>query len=282
MMDAENTLRNIIAETVRKKINELLNEGIDIDYQNNIVSYNPSHERNVDTSIANNPTHSSGIANGVTVWSIFKRRKGLRGDGNPLIYALKGENGWRFRSEEDERAVFQQFDTIATKFGMLYPIGVTIVIPSGSDLNERIAALIASKSPNAQVISGAVIKITTEEVFDTVMMPNSEFKRFYNTKEKFERAFRELQAYLDDMDRERDGMFSRHLVKNSQMRNVLNRTMKASPSSAAVYAKLINGEDVLIIDDTVSRGQTIREACEIIQDTYAPKSITVLTLLSKL
>lgn len=36
MMDAENTLKNIIAEAVRKKINELLSEGIDIDNQNNV------------------------------------------------------------------------------------------------------------------------------------------------------------------------------------------------------------------------------------------------------
>lgn len=36
MINVENTLRNIITETVQKKINELLSEGIDIDYQNNV------------------------------------------------------------------------------------------------------------------------------------------------------------------------------------------------------------------------------------------------------
>lgn len=71
-------------------------------------------------------------------------------------------------------------------------------------------------------------------------------------------------------------------LRNNNMRDVLDFTLKASVDCSAEDANNINGEDVLIIDDTISRGQTIKEACQIIQDTYAPKSITVLTLLSKL
>ena len=80
----------------------------------------------------------------------------------------------------------------------------------------------------------------------------------------------------------RNGYFSRHLVKNKEMREVLDFTFKISDDMFAEFANKINGQDILIIDDTISRGQSIKEACQIIMESYAPKSITVLTLLSRL
>jgi len=256
-------------------------EGIDFDNETLSVSYNPSHEENVDTSIENNPSKDDTIVPGVSVWSIFKRKKGLRGDGNPLIYALKGENGWHFRSEEDKNAIERQFDIIAEKFSTIHPIGVTIIIPSGSELNEHIAGIVMSKSKNAEVINGVICKLTTEEVDRIVLEDmNSTFRKHYG--EKFNAAYQTLCGYLDEMDEKRNGAFSRHLVLDKEMRNVLDVTLKLSTDRFAEFANKINGQDILIVDDTISRGQTIKEACNIMMESYAPKSITVLTLLSKL
>ena len=256
-------------------------EGIDFDNETLSVSYNPSHEENVDTSIENNPSKDDTIVPGVSVWSIFKRKKGLRGDGNPLIYALKGENGWHFRSEEDKIAIERQFDIIAEKFSTIHPIGVTIIIPSGSELNEHIAGIVMSKSKNAEVINGIICKLTTEEVDRIVLEDmNSTFRKHYG--EKFNAAYQTLCGYLDEMDEKRNGAFSRHLVLDKEMRNVLDVTLKLSTDRFAEFANKINGQDILIVDDTISRGQTIKEACNIMMESYAPKSITVLTLLSKL
>ena len=256
-------------------------EGIDFDNETLSVSYNPSHEENVDTSIENNPSKDDTIVPGVSVWSIFKRKKGLRGDGNPLIYALKGENGWHFRSEEDKNAIERQFDIIAEKFSTIHPIGVTIITPSGSELNEHIAGIIMSKSKNAEVIKGVICKLTTEEVDRIVLEDmNSTFRKHYG--EKFNAAYQTLCGYLDEMDEKRNGAFSRHLVLDKEMRNVLDVTLKLSTDRFAEFANKINGQDILIVDDTISRGQTIKEACNIMMESYAPKSITVITLLSKL
>ena len=272
-------------ETIRRALGEslerVLGEGIDFDYYTKEVSYNPSHEENVDTSVEDNPTMDGGLINGINVWSIFKRRKRNQGDGNPLIYALKGEEGWHFKSNEDAMAVEKQFDMIATKFAKLYPIGVTVIVPSGSALNKHIAEVVMSKSQNANLIEGAICKLTTEEVYDIVMADDSEFRRFYGPS-KFNAAFRRLLVYFEKMNKERDGTFSRHMVRDQQMRNILNRTLKTSKERYAEFANVINGEDILIIDDTISRGQTIKEACDIMMESYNPKSITVLTLLSKL
>ena len=270
----------IVNEAVAQSIDSVINEGIDFDPHTKTVSYNPSHEENVDTSIEHNPTMDGDIVPNVQVWSIFKRKRGLRGDGNPLVYALKGEGGWTFRDESDRNAIEKQFDAIATKFATMYPVGVTILMPSGSELNMHIADVVMSKSRNAELIKGVICKLTTEEVDDIVLDFNSKFREFY--KDEFNSKYYELGRYLDLMDKEGNGYFSRHLIKNNQMRNVLDSTLKFSDDRFAEFANKINDQDILIIDDTISRGQSIKEACQIILESYAPKSITVLTLLSKL
>ena len=270
----------IVNEAVAQSIDSVINEGIDFDPHTKTVSYNPSHEENVDTSIEHNPTMDGDIVPNVQVWSIFKRKRGLRGDGNPLVYALKGEGGWTFRDESDRNAIEKQFDAIDTKFATMYPVGVTILMPSGSELNMHIADVVMSKSRNAELIKGVICKLTTEEVDDIVLDFNSKFREFY--KDEFNSKYYELGRYLDLMDKEENGYFSRHLIKNNQMRNVLDSTLKLSDDRFAEFANKINDQDVLIIDDTISRGQSIKEACQIMLESYAPKSITVLTLLSKL
>ena len=273
-------LNKIINEAVERAVDSVLNEGIDFDPETKTVAYNPSHENYVDTSIENNPTIDGEVVPGVQVWSIFKRKKGeSREDGNPLVYALKGE-GWTFRSEEDREAIEKQFDLIASKFASMYQIGITVLIPSGNELNHHIADIVLSKSKNGELIDGVICKLTTEEVNDIVLDFNSKFREYY--KKSFNSAYYRLGGYLDQMDKERKGTFSRHLIKDPEMRDVLDFTLKVSEDRYAEFANKINGQNILIIDDTISRGQSIKEACQIMMESYAPKSITVLTLLSKL
>ena len=142
--------------------------------------------------------------------------------------------------------------------------------------NEEAKTMGNNKTINAELIC----KVTTEEVDEIVLDFNSKFREFY--KDDFNSKYYELCRYLDLMDKKRNGYFSRHLIKNKQMRDILDLTLKLSEDKFAEFANKINGQDILIIDDTISRGQTIKEACHIMMESYAPKSITVLTLLSKL
>jgi hypoxanthine-guanine phosphoribosyltransferase len=52
---------------------------------------------------------------------------------------------------------------------------------------------------------------------------------------------------------------------------------------AAYYKNELNidDSDILIINDTISGGQSVKRACQIMLESYAPKSITVLALLPK-
>lgn len=263
------------------KFDEFVNEGIDFDKKSMTVWFTPTEERYVDTSIENNPTLDKEIMTDVEVWSIFKRAKdGNKDDGNPLIYALKGENGWEFREESDHEAIEKQFELIAEKFAKMYPVGVTVLIPSGNKLNRHIAEVIMSKSKDSHLIEGAISKLTIEEVDEIVLKKDSKFRSFYG--DDFDEAYSRLESFFDDMDNERGGMFSRHFVKDREMRNVLTDTFKVSTSRYARKSKYITDKNILVIDDTISSGQTIKNACQVMMESYAPKSITVLTLLSKL
>lgn len=177
-------------------------------------------------------------------------------------------------------SIEKQFDAIATKFVSLYPIGVTVLIPSGNELNKHIAEVVMSKSKNAELIEGVICKLTTEEVDDIVLDFNSKFREYY--KGRFKEAYYSLVSFFDKMNKKRKGTFSRHLIKDPEMRDVLDLTLKVSRDRYAEFANKINDQNILIIDDTISRGQSIKEACNIMMESYAPKSITVLTLLSKL
>lgn len=276
----EKNLNQIMNENVEKEMDKTFNEGIDFDPETKTVAFNSSHENYVDISIDNNPTIDGEIVPGVQVWSIFKRKKGeTREDGNPLAYALKGE-GWTFRSEEDREAIEKQFDLIVSKFVSMYQKGITVIIPSGNELNKHIADIVLSKSENGEFIEGVVCKLTTEEVNDIVLDFNSKFRKYY--KASFNSAYYRLDRYLDQMDKELKGTFSRHLIKDPEMRDVLDFTLKVSEDIYAEFANKINGQNILIIDDTIGGGQSIKAACRIMMESYAPKSITVLTLSSGL
>lgn len=258
-----------------------LNEGIDINYENKTISYNDTHEYNVDTSLENNPVYDTEMFPGVNIWSIFKRNKHDISDGNPLVYALKKEKDWTFKTENDKEKILEQFNKIADKFVKMNNFDLTILIPSSNYLNKYIANTISSKCDEpVEILEDVVCKLTTEEVEDIVLDFNSKFRLFY--KENFDFAFRSLSKYLDKMNEEKNGIFTRHFIKDQEMRNVLDLTLKLSDDKYAEYANVINGKNILIIDDTISRGQSIKEMVNIIKTSYSPKNISVLTLLSKL
>ena len=276
----DKNLTQIMNENVEKEMDIPFNEGIDFDPDTKTVAYNSSHENYIDISIDKNPTIDGEIVPGVQVWSIFKRKKGeTREDGKPLAYALKGE-GWTFRSEEDREAIEKQFDLIASKFVSMYQKGITVIIPSGNELNKHIADIVLSKSENGEFIEGVICKLTTEEVNDIVLDFNSKFREHY--KDNFNSAYYRLDRFLDQMDIQLKGTFSRHLIKDPEMRDVLDFTLKVSEDIYAEFANKINGQNILIIDDTIGSGQSIKAACRIMTESYAPKSITVLTLSSGL
>lgn len=285
-----------LADREKKQISE----GIEFDTYTKEVSYYPFEEKNVDTSIEHNPTVDRELIDGIDVWSLFKRVLGDKGDGNPLVYALKGEDGWHFASEKDRQMIFRQIDVIAAKFCEKYDGDITVVLPSGNKLNTTIAKYIKKHSPNMQILTGIIMKRTAEDIWHEAASEDSEFRKILyqsinkknsNIPVKFQREMNDeaMRGYFDILEkavarmiRERGGYFTYHFIKDPNVRNAITQTMKLNDRLFYDASMKINGHNVLLIDDTISRGQTIKQAAKLVKDNFTPKTVTVLTLLSKL
>ena len=267
---SESELKELIETTVRS----ILNEGIDVDIQRNVVMTD-KHEKLVDTSANDNPTVLTDFIPNVVVWSIFKRRDDEWGDGNPLLYALKNEKNYKLVNPQK---VYSRINYIIKKFfADNSGADITIAIPSTNSLNKFFAETVARNCSNPQYIDNLFIKMTTQEVADCVFEDNSLFRKHYGSF--FNQRYEELKTYFRKMPYE---TFQFHKVANMEMRKVIEHTIKLSNDFYGKYVDAINGKNILIVDDSLTLGQTIKEACSIIANAYTPKSITVLTLFSPL
>ena len=276
-----------------------LNEGIDIDTYKRIVTYNPSHSNFVDTSLKFNPNinknifksnlsaldkvaFTKGEFNNITVWSIFKRfGNRTTYDGNPLIYALKEENGWKFPNTANKEQFFEQVELVIKKFLTMNKPDTIIVIPSSNPLNNKLAEMIVENSPESEIINDVLIKITAESILNYVYEPDSAFREFYG--ESFQKKYRELEEYINKNVRVKHLnsdliLFKRHWIEDSTMRTVIDKTMMLNDVS---YADLINNKNILLVDDIISHCSSNKESIRTLKDQYEPKKIDVLTLLSK-
>jgi len=135
---------------------DAINEGIDVEFKfgKNFISLNDTHEKGVDTSLKANPTSAKLIVDEANfdvrtfdVYSIFKRVSGNPGDGNSLIFALKGERNFMFKHGEQQKFRNRAKQIIA-KFleDYLKKTGrnavSTIVLPSGKSVNSNFAKLV--------------------------------------------------------------------------------------------------------------------------------------------
>ena len=266
----ESELKELIESSVRN----ILNEGIDVDIQRN-VRMTDKHEKLVDTSANDNPTVLTDFIPNVVVWSIFKRRDDGWGDGNPLLYALKNEKNYKL---VNPRKVYSRIDYIIKKFfANNNGVDVTIAIPSTNPLNKLFAETVAKNCSNPQYIDNLFIKMSTQEVADYIYEQNSLFRKHYGRF--FKQRYEELKTYFRKMPYETSQF---HKVDNIEMRKVIEHTIKLSDELHGKYIEAINDRNILIVDDSMTLGQTIKEACSIIANAYTPKSITVLTLFSPL
>lgn len=194
-------------------------------------------------------------------------------DDIPFIHELK--------YEVDSVTCSHQCDVVVEKFTSLHPKDVTIILLSDNDLGNHMAEMVTSKCKDTKMLDGVVCKLTTEEVDDIVLVDReSAFRKHYG--EDFVAAYHRLCNYLDDMDEKRNGTFSRNLILDDELKEVLDFTLKVSTDRYAEFANVINDRDLLIIGDTTNPKQSIDQACNIIRESYAPKSITVLSLYGQL
>ena len=90
-----------------------------------------------------------------------------------------------------------------------------------------------------------------------------------------------LKRYLDKMDNENNGLFKYHLIDDKDMRMSIINTLEIDKDYAFLYERHVNGKNVLIVDDSITYGQSIRNAIHAIAQAYIPKSVSILTMFSQ-
>ena len=266
----------------------LLYEGMKYDNYTREVWYSDT-EDSVDTSIENNPSlESKEIYPGVNVYSIFQRKDTPDADfldnkdGNPLLYAFKGELGWHFKTNRDRNMFLSLFEKIVDKFLQTYKTDITVVMPTGSSLNNMIAQTIKRKDKNSFIINDLLRKLTISEVWESLDALDSPFrKRFGRTREDWKSACADMKIAFEKMNKQRNGNFTYHLLpSNDEYRKYITKTLSCDEYSRGRYANEIYDHNILLLDDSISEGASIKNACDILM-SFQPKSITVLTMFSK-
>ena len=302
--ELKNIVSSVMSETLKKyKINEIdannmlisLNEymdntmfeGIDLDKDKHTVSFNPNHQNYVDTNDPWNPKPIYNEVDGYKVISIFKRKDTEDNlDGNPLIYALKGIRGWKFKTPSyDIFALLRRF--VAVTKELKENFDVIITTPSSNKLNTEVLYKVK------RLIN---YKVSYDDFFQK-LEANDVYEGFLNTdwfdthcknKDEEEKIHRLIFRAICNMNKPKskdgnDGIFSYKFL-NKRLRNVILQSMYINDyyKDDITYGKYLNGKKILVIDDTVASGKTISDSAEAILETYAPESITFLTLFSPL
>lgn len=250
-------------------------EGININSNDKTISLTEEHDKGVDFSLVNNPVYDK--YKDFDVISIFKRSKlvddtNTERDGNPFIYALKEKKGWTFDITNDEIFRYiKRFLEICKKINNTYD---TIVItPSSTNINERFMKVISKQVQAENIVREFLVKIKKEEIIDDNLIDKEQITKDYpnNYNEvitKISRSFRRMEG----ADFEAKHMDKKYLkyVKYIGVNNDLN------------IRPMIDGKDILVLDDTISSGTTVSQCIDGITSNFTPKSITIVTLLSKL
>lgn len=244
---------------------EYIGEGIDIDKKNRLVKINLNHENGVDTSFLNNPTIDD--IDGIKVVSIFKRKKlkDESGDGNPLLYALKNIEGWKI-SKFDIDILYKQFLKIIFKINDRYD--TIIMTPSNNHLNNIFMDKLQKSIKCDNVITNPFGKLDKDEVYYSCI----DFSQLDDVDERrMEQSFKQMG----------DNFSFKHIPVD--LRKYINKIYNDNYINDEVDdAVKINDKNILILDDTVASGSTISNMVKTINQLYDPKSITVITLFSKL
>lgn len=262
-----------------KEILQDANGCMDIDSQNKIITFNQNYENYHNDYLKSAQNNKTYDPNDVEIWSVFGRCGDRQyTDVIHLIFALKGEKQWMFKTPQDAERAANQIKLTAQKFSQSANGNAVIIIPDDNPFHMYIADIFYEFLSECIVIKDDLRNIFTEEVCNNVMEFNSPFSEFYEGD--FNDKFHELENYLCEMDKdEESGPYLRHMITDSEMRNALDKTLSVCNEE---YYGEINGRNVLLIDGFLNGSMSfIKDQVQVMNNCYDPKSLTILTMFSK-
>ena len=236
--------------------------GIDVS-DARVVTFNPDHERRVDTNVARKPPRQ--MLGTLEVASVFARKTVTTDDldGNPLIYALKGKFGYTmpYRSL---REIYRRGAEILPKALDGIDYDLIVPLPSSSPVTAIFAER-AARCGNGCPISSCLEKATFRQVLDAAPPIGMVEKRY---RQRFGQTLRELEKSSPD------ATFEMKKVSFPLRGYFL-------PIVVGEGAAVVAGRRVLLVDDILGSGTSITAAARALR-AFDPSGITGLTLMGKL
>lgn len=247
-------------------------EGIKLDYENRTVKLDDS-SNGID--FINKPLEYK--YKGMNVISIFKRTAlnspiyGKDPDGNPFIYALKGKRGWKLdMSITDVKKYLKKFIDNCKSIKKEYD--TCIMIPSSSSVNELFMKELKKNIKCKNYIKKFFYKMS----IDDIIMGGIDHEKI-SKSDNSKLIEKEISKCLNKMKGE---YFEAKLMRKDLLQYIKYVTYDENEDDDTIREK-IDGKDVLILDDIISSGESVSQAVDALKSGFSPKSITVITLLSK-
>lgn len=234
-----------IFTVVIRQVNKV---GIEVS-SNKEVSFNNFHHELLDTSTRKNPSIKK--LQGLMVYSVFrrKRHKSHTQDGNPLIHALKANQGYHI--EKKEIVLFlPDFYRIIDKFLDGNSYNLILPLPSSHRINEYLARRIARKCPKATIECDFFGKKTVAEVI--------------NDLEQVEILSKSLKRDVKQLlNRLNKAPPSKHF----SMKDVHNHKVRKMIQPIKLIADISNNTGkVLLVDDLLASGTTLLNAYNLLKN----------------
>ena len=272
------SLQEMLKESFKKSytndFDNYIVEGLNIDVDNKTVSLTDKHNSGIYFSLVNNSVYDKH--NGYDVISIFKRTpltdiNNTQRDGNPFIYALKNKHGWKFNITTSEITKYIRcFLNICKKIKNTYD--TIIITPSASDINEKFMNVISKQVNADKIINEYFVKLTKEEIIDDDLIDIERIRNDYGNS--FNKVMSEIHRSFRRMKGE---IFEAKYVKREYLKYIKYIETNGDDN----IRKYIDNKDILLLDDTISSGETVSQCINGILSNFIPKSITIITLLSK-
>lgn len=269
-----------------------------------LVTWTDLHEEGLDTSLKTNPIswqtpyEYNGIK--IPVISIFKRKGSSKlPDGNPALYALKKEKGYQFSSKTNEDNFIKRFNAILNKLcnnmhkdmAVILPDSnyhripnVLVPVPSTNKLNTLITTSIKKNFPDIEVVNKALYKLTYGEILtllDDEINRDELWDNFYELGVNPNEIYDMIDSIEDiflDIDPTLESLYQQHKIKDKIIRKVITATMSGNMK----YKDNLYGKDIMVVDDSITYGASIKESLDILYTMYRPKSVIIVTMFSKL
>ncbi|ELW9441549.1 phosphoribosyltransferase [Pluralibacter gergoviae] len=242
--------------------------GFTVDTAALLVTVDRAHNHFCITAPEGNPVVML-LPDSLSVTSIFARTKGKRargcpGDNNPMLYALKGMHNLNTRAR-DIGELCHSFRKIFAVFLNNQPVWDWIVpLPSGSQVCARFARKVHQRVGQGHYVDWVLIKRTAGEVLSCIGEMRISARDKNTLSEEIKRF---IKAHGPQAP------FQIKTIKRVNLRRYINPL-----ALGQIRKHEIPPARILLIDDMVTTGTSLRRAAELLRHQYPDAHIEALTL----